>query len=946
MRNLKRALSLALASVMLLGMMVVGTSAADVGDFTDADKISNKEAAAVVAGLGIMAGYTDGSFGADNIVTRAEMATIIVKMLYGSDFNADSFKGIGKFSDVADYQGGWAEGYINVCSNQGIIAGYGDGTFKPGNTVTTAEAVTMIINALGVDAGEGEWPLTVMTKATEMELFGDLVLATNAGLTRDNVAEVVFNGLFYSETTATVTKYALYDITSGSKNIGYFDSYLEAVVAAGVAGLTSGQYTVKEEKVKEYTDSLSDSVFSVVKTEGTVDDFGRPATGYASTSNKYDLDVVIAQKADYTYTTEVTGKTVYNDVGRTACTTYSWSGASAPSRTSTNTWENTSAGLLTEIFVDSNNKTITVTQIPTYLAEVTRVTSNDDKDTLSLKAVTSGMGVSTAEVDKDAFEKGDYVLVTVGNGEAQTVTLANSVNGVMTAYKANDYVKVGNTQYSLTANAKLEDTTDFDGTYTFYLDSYGNVIGSVLYEAGDAALNYVYVSESASQAYSVIDGNAFVKVAANFLDGTKEVVQLAVKNANKSDASFYDPTTAKDKTITTADKDVIAKGFYSYTVNSDGYYTLKALDTDKANQVLPKVATGSTTQIQYARKDATITLTDGNSVAKTLTATSTSKMVLAASGTTYTGYANFAKTDELEITDDTVVLYTLKDNGTVDTIYVLDGKAAESLTFAYYVEQGEKTTDGTYHEFYVNGEYVSYYDDNLAGFTPKAGEVYNLTLDGSEITDAELIEAYDSGSSVKGDTVYRTGGVKMADSKFFQLMDGTIVYYDSDCAIYDVTDKNNIVEVNPADLDENSQIQFAYEVPSTTTDLGKALVVYVIGAAQEDGVVTEYTQSFLEDVLSVSSSDAKGAVDNGWIVIQYDRPACDKIELIVKDENNKTVATYTFDDGSYPAQLRGMLLDPKNDYGTNQSGTPYPAGTYSYTIECDDEVVVAGTFTV
>ena len=44
MRNLKRALSLALASVMLMGMMVVGTSAASTSNFTDADKISNAEA--------------------------------------------------------------------------------------------------------------------------------------------------------------------------------------------------------------------------------------------------------------------------------------------------------------------------------------------------------------------------------------------------------------------------------------------------------------------------------------------------------------------------------------------------------------------------------------------------------------------------------------------------------------------------------------------------------------------------------------------------------------------------------------------------------------------------------------------------------------------------------------------------------------------------------------
>ena len=48
MRNLKRALSLALASVMLLGMMVVGSSAKGIDDFTDKAEIVNQDAVAVL----------------------------------------------------------------------------------------------------------------------------------------------------------------------------------------------------------------------------------------------------------------------------------------------------------------------------------------------------------------------------------------------------------------------------------------------------------------------------------------------------------------------------------------------------------------------------------------------------------------------------------------------------------------------------------------------------------------------------------------------------------------------------------------------------------------------------------------------------------------------------------------------------------------------------------
>ena len=56
MRNLKRVLSLALASVMLLGMMVIGAGAADktYADLTDSDKIANQEAVSMMVDLGII----------------------------------------------------------------------------------------------------------------------------------------------------------------------------------------------------------------------------------------------------------------------------------------------------------------------------------------------------------------------------------------------------------------------------------------------------------------------------------------------------------------------------------------------------------------------------------------------------------------------------------------------------------------------------------------------------------------------------------------------------------------------------------------------------------------------------------------------------------------------------------------------------------------------------
>ncbi len=106
MRNLKRALSLALASVMLLGMMVVGSSAKGIDDFTDKAEIVNQDAVAVTSAIGMFEGYEDGSFGPENVVTRAEMAVIICTMLYGAGVNVNQFAETSVFTDVP----AWAEG--------------------------------------------------------------------------------------------------------------------------------------------------------------------------------------------------------------------------------------------------------------------------------------------------------------------------------------------------------------------------------------------------------------------------------------------------------------------------------------------------------------------------------------------------------------------------------------------------------------------------------------------------------------------------------------------------------------------------------------------------------------------------------------------------------------------------------------------------------------------
>ena len=113
MRNLKRALSLALASVMVMGLMVVGTGAS----YVDVSSEQNQEAIEVLQAVGVMTGDENGNFNPDANVTRNEMAVVMSNLL---DYTVSSYKGTAPFSDVPS----WAEPYVAACYTNGIIAGY------------------------------------------------------------------------------------------------------------------------------------------------------------------------------------------------------------------------------------------------------------------------------------------------------------------------------------------------------------------------------------------------------------------------------------------------------------------------------------------------------------------------------------------------------------------------------------------------------------------------------------------------------------------------------------------------------------------------------------------------------------------------------------------------------------------------------------------------------
>ena len=152
-------------------------------------------AAGVLAALGIMKGKSEDDFGAEDSLTRAEMCTVAVRFM-----GMDSESGAAQRSGYTDVAGDhWARFYIDTASVMGIVAGNGDGTFRPDDTVTGEQAVKILVCALGYEPkaqDKGGFPSGYTAVATEIGLLkGVKLISGDTPITRRQIAILTYNAL-------------------------------------------------------------------------------------------------------------------------------------------------------------------------------------------------------------------------------------------------------------------------------------------------------------------------------------------------------------------------------------------------------------------------------------------------------------------------------------------------------------------------------------------------------------------------------------------------------------------------------------------------------------------------------------------------------------------------------------------------------------------------------
>ena len=581
MRNLKRALSLALSTVMLVGMMAVGTSAAS---YADVDSADNVEAIEVMKAVSVMVGDENGNFNPDKNVTRTEMAVVMANLL---DLQVEDFVGASiPFTDVPE----WAHSFVAACYADGITGGISATQYGSNNSVTATQAALMLLKALGYfqygsDFGT-DWQVATIKQASNVGLFEGIDSARNAAMTRNEVAQIALNAL---ESTLVEPDGTPGNITTSDGTV----INLGSVTYKDRQSSNEKYKAISKEKGSDsdkFTMELGEDLFNgdLEKVAKQSDDFGRPAHVW---EYKNDEIVTAADSADETYVVDDNGlklSTILTDDDYFDLDAKNDIVESPKYVLNAETGDaDLQKGDIVEVFEDDNGKVETVVAIRYTAAKIDEVStdlSNSEEKagasySIELVEVNNdsnsiGAGTYYDDYDEDdeilngfsanTYEEGTVLAVALSAKDNRTILasyVADTATGTVSSYKANDYVTVDGTKYTMAG--KVDGTSkdfSFEDEYNLYLTSDGYVIA--VDGAAAANINDVYYVTGVYMTKSTMGSTKYYAQAVA-LDGTVSEIELE-KSEFEAGGTFNGEATSVDD----LDRDV--KGLYTLTDKANG----------------------------------------------------------------------------------------------------------------------------------------------------------------------------------------------------------------------------------------------------------------------------------------------------------------------------------------------------------------------------------------
>ncbi len=544
MKNLKRVLSMALATVMVMGMMVVGSGAANTAN-------EYGKAIATVKVLGVMEGDENGNFNEDKVVTRNEMAVVMSNL-------ADlKLNGAHPFTDVPN----WADKYVGALYTNGLTSGTSATTYGGSANITTTTAALMLMKTLGWFEFQGEfgedWALATVKKAAELKLFEDIDAGVNEGLTRGELAQMIVNALDCA--VVSVSETGGLTVEGNGLTVAQKPTYDSVAL-----------YNTLIEKLYD-VDEVAD-----LWDDGEKDLFGRPCV----VVSYEDETIEVAEAADIVLVSDDTQDLVAD----------LFDDEKLEFDNADDFEQEIKEGYVVELFVNEDDEDVLdeVVVYYYYAAEVESVEECDedqDEDAIAdgaeLKFEIDGVDyydIQLIGLDASELEEGDYVAVAtkdgvnaigeekeIGENDYDVVygwVKAEKVSGKASSVKGTEFVKIDGTKYLLAAGqAGLTAGNEYD----LYTDANGFVIFAE--ETKDAAvIDDVYVVDAVWTVSDTDDYNKPVttrKAQLIDMNGEVSIVTLEKGTANMAEDWAGKLVTLTDKKYTEGDT--------TYKANNDKF---------------------------------------------------------------------------------------------------------------------------------------------------------------------------------------------------------------------------------------------------------------------------------------------------------------------------------------------------------------------------------------
>lgn len=782
---MKKVLSLVLALSLVLGTFAF-TPVFAATSFDDTKGEACEDAVNVLTELGVVTGYEDGTYKPENIVTRAEMAVLIINALGLDQYIADQTS---NFTDLSGY--GWAEPYIAYAQSLGFINGYGDGTFRPGNTVSYDEAATMLVGALGYNSEclPGTWPANFVTKAKSLGIMDDIV-SSAGGANRGDIAIMIFNtldqwigyvdkdGVFqaYQDKAGVANDNMLMRLGADQYNDGNY--FIMTSDIADDALVNVREYigaAVKAYCTDEDREVIAISEVKSTFLTGEFDEDGMASVTKFTTADDTEYTLANGWDVNPSGTSAVDGfgsvfmNAEFNEY-------YTASGAAFDiDKDTTYT-----------VAVDLSSKTIkSVYSISEWIADDDDLFTTDDEEEITEDQSLFGIDFplnDDQEIDLEKFELigvnslddievDDVVYVYAKGGDidddiARVAVGTEVVTGEITKVNSDgDEVTIEGAVYKIADESGLT-ASYFDGkagdTYTLYLDAYGKI-----YDAEKGAGepdNYAVVLDYTAEANTGLGGTT-PQFKLFLADGTTKTFDVDTDAIEEGDIDFASKSAASANITISG---VNAGDLVSYDLNRSGEIDdLKAAGDETA--VSKAISAKGYFDGKQIESDAVIFTYDGNDPSSD-------------SNYSVAQYDSVLDSDTIDS-----ATYKLEDNKIVAML--LDGFSAGDDVYGVFTGYSSVNGDYDYEvTLLIDGKEVTYNSDKTYNsFVGKTEGVYKLKFDGSgalsdNITAAEAVaggsvdETTYTAISVSDGAISRSGNTLTHDGTTYTLDSSYVVY--------------------------------------------------------------------------------------------------------------------------------------------------------------------------